>query len=505
MLVIGALGAASHQLIDIAVRRSLGRFRIRLVDQILSLPKVVHDGSERMRLHTLVVTDIETVQRSLNSLATQILPNGLLAVVLITVLAVQSPAMVLGLMASLIASHLVTNHLWQNLLAAQRRFRSTLTEFGSEFATTLRTLEVTWYQQGSVLELERHRSIIKRLTRTGEEVGWRTVAIQAGHQLVIMGLLGGLCVVATWSFHKATLSPGTFVANFLILFFVVRSIRPNHLGLPDLIQAYEAWISLLAFEHENQPQPYGGHQTIPFSGRIKVSELAFCYSTSERATPLLKRISFQLRPGTITVLTGRNGSGKSTLLRLLLGLHRPDMGSIYADGIPYEELDLSHLRSQIGVVPQDSQFRIGTVWRNLTLYRPDASVDEVTSVLRLAMADSVVADLPSGLQTEVGDHGVLLSGGQRQRLALARALIGRPSLLILDEPTNHIDEEGVSQLLANLRRIEPCPAILIVSHLPALLDHADQVLHLNRGEISPRKTEDDLALADGFPIHAMSD
>ncbi|MEN9732405.1 MAG: hypothetical protein RLZ45_400, partial [Verrucomicrobiota bacterium] len=164
MLVIGAFGAASHQLIDTAVRRSLGRFRIRLVDQILSLPKVVHDGSERMRLHTLVVTDIETVQRSLNSLATQIVPNGLLAVVLITVLAVQSPAMVLGLMASLIASHLVTNHLWQNLLAAQRRFRSTLTEFGSEFATTLRTLELTWYQQGSVLELERHRSIIKRLT-----------------------------------------------------------------------------------------------------------------------------------------------------------------------------------------------------------------------------------------------------------------------------------------------------------------------------------------------------
>lgn len=491
---ISLLGTVAHRLIDTAVTHSMAQKRIRLIARILALPKSVHDGGERMRLHHLVIADIDSVQRALTVLASQIFPNGLLALVLVSVLAIRSPLLVVVLMVSLIAGHLVTTRLWQRLRKAQKNLRSCSSDLGGDFAATLRTLELTWYHHGSDLELERQRSRVDRLTLLTDEVGRRTVAVQIGQQLTLLAVMGAACAIGAWDLHGSTMATGPFVVNFLLLFFILRSLRPHHLGLSDLLQAHESWRAIRSFEEEECPQPYQGTRKIQFSGRIEVEDLAFQYRTSGRAAPLVERVTFKLDPGTITLLAGRNGSGKSTLLQLLLGLYKPDSGVIRAEGIPYSELDVAHLRSQIGVVPQDCQFRTGSIWQNLALYRPEAKPEDVASALRVAMADSVVADLPRGLETEVGDHGVMLSGGQRQRLAIARALIARPALLILDEPTNHLDEESVHQLLGNLRSIDPAPAILIVSHGRALVDHADQVLRLNRGLVI-RQTPIPAALA----------
>ena len=491
---ISLLGTAAHRLIDTAVTHSMAQKRIRLIARILALPKSVHDGGERMRLHHLVIADIDSVQRALTVLASQIFPNGLLALVLVSVLALRSPLMVLVLMVSLIAGHLVTTRLWRRLRVSLMSLRASSADLGSDFAGTLRTLELTWYHHGSDLELERQRSQVDRLTGLADEVGRRTAAVQTGQQLTLLAVMGAACAVGAWNPHRSSMAAGPFVVNFLLLFFVLRSLRPHHLGVSDLLQAHESWQAIRSFEQEECPQPYQGTRRIRFSGRIEVEDVAFQYRTPGRAAPLLERVSFDLHPGTITVLAGRNGSGKSTLLQLLLGLYKPDTGVLRAEGIPYSELDVAHLRSQIGVVPQDCQFRTGSIWQNLALYRPEAQPEDVASALRVAMADSVVADLPRGLETEVGDHGVMLSGGQRQRLAIARALIARPALLILDEPTNHLDEESVHQLLGHLRSIDPAPAILIVSHGRALVDHADQVLRLNRGLVI-RQTPIPAALA----------
>ncbi len=493
-LGISLLGTAAQRLIDSAVIQSMSRRRIQLIARILALPKSVHDGGERMRFHHLVTADIDSVQRALTVLTSQIFPNGLLAAVLIGVLAIRAPLMVLILIASLATGHLVTTRLWRRLRLSQKSLRASSADLGSDLAATLRTLELTWYHHGSDLELERQRSRVNRLTSVADEVGRRSAAVQTGQQLTLLAVMGAACAVGTWNLHRSSMAGGPFVVNFLLLFFVLRSLRPHHLGLSDLLQAHDSWQAIRSFEQDECPQPYQGTRRIRFSGRIEVEDVAFKYRTTGRAAPLLEQISFDLHPGTITVLAGRNGSGKSTLLQLLLGLYRPDIGVIRADGIPYSELDVAHLRSQIGVVPQDCQFRTGSIWQNLTLYRPEARPEDVASALRVAMADSVVADLPRGLETEVGDHGVMLSGGQRQRLAIARALIARPALLILDEPTNHLDEESVGQLLGHLRSIDPAPAILIVSHSRALVGHADQVLRLRGGRI-PSVQEQTLSTA----------
>ncbi|MFZ9854352.1 MAG: ATP-binding cassette domain-containing protein [Limisphaerales bacterium] len=485
-IAISLLGTAAHRLIESAVIQSMARRQVHLIARILALPKSVHDGRERMRLHHLVITDVEVVQRAVTVLASQIFPNGLLAMVLVGVLAIRSPLMVFALVVSLVAGHLVTTRLWHRLCAAQRSLRSCSVDLKSDFAALLRTLELTWYHHGSQLELEQQRSRLDHMTLLAEEVGRRTAAVQTGQQLTLLAILGMACAVGAWNLDHSSMEPGPFVVNFLLLFFLLRSLRPHHLGISDLLQAHESWQAIRSFEEDQFQEPYEGTRRIRFSGRIEVEGLAFQYRTPGREAPLLEEVTFDLHPGTITVLAGRNGSGKSTLLQLLLGLYRPDVGEIRADGIPYGELDVSHLRSQIAVVPQDSQFRQGTIWDNVTLYRPNALTEEVGKALRLAMADSVVASLPQGLETEVGDHGVMLSGGQRQRLAIARALVGRPSLLILDEPTNHLDEEAVTQLLGNLRRIDPAPAILIVSHGRTLLNHADQILRLNGGRVIPQ-------------------
>lgn len=484
ILIISILGAVAHHTANVAVRRSIGRLRERLIGRILELPKNVHDGRERMRFHDLVVTDTESVRQVLTGVVTQIVPNGLLALVLIVILAFRSPILVVALGVSLTVSQLVGNSLWKRLLHAQRELRSSVAEFGREVATSLRTLEQTWYWHGSALEFERHRSRIRRMGELGEDVGWRLVVHQVGHHVVFLLVLGVLLAAGIWNIRQLSMSPGAFLANFVILFLVVRSIRPTYFGLDDVIRALESWKALCAFERKRFQQPYRGTQCVRFSGRIDVEGVSFRYKTTGRNRQVLDQVSLRLQPGTITVLTGVNGSGKSTLLQLLLGLYRPDKGVFRADGIPYDVLDISHLRQQIGVVPQDPQFRMGTVWQNLVQSRPDADAATVAAALRWSSADSVVAELPLGLQTDVGDHGALLSGGQRQRLALARVLIGNPALLVLDEPTNHADEQGVAGLITSLRSLKPSVAILVISHLPSLVDHADQVLHLNQGRLS---------------------
>ncbi len=168
--------------------------------------------------------------------------------------------------------------------------------------------------------------------------------------------------------------------------------------------------------------------------------------------------------GTRVALVGPNGAGKSTVVQLILGNLRPEAGRIYADGNSYEEIDLVRLRRAIGVVMQEPMLFSGTILENITYGCPDADADEVARAARLSTADSFIQRFPNGYQTVVGEHGFLLSGGERQRIALARAFLRRPKLLILDEHTNHLDAQSVSDLFQNLHELDDAPSIRVISH-----------------------------------------
>ena len=194
-------------------------------------------------------------------------------------------------------------------------------------------------------------------------------------------------------------------------------------------------------------------------------------------------MSLELAPGKVVGLVGPNGSGKSTIVNLIVGFYRPDEGAISAEGVPYDNLDLTVLRRQMGIVPQQPLLRSGSILENILYGRDGISRNEVQTALRLAEAEAFVADLPEGLDTAIGEDGIFLSGGQRQRIAIARALVHRPPLLILDEPTNHLDRWTVSAVVDNIRGMDHRPAVLLVSHRTEVLAEADVTIDLKEGKI----------------------
>ena len=173
-------------------------------------------------------------------------------------------------------------------------------------------------------------------------------------------------------------------------------------------------------------------------------------------------------------------------MALLLGLYRPQQGTVRADGVPLEELDLDHLRGQIGAVLQESVLFPGSLRDNLTLGRPDAGDAEIGAALRAASADDVVAKLPDGLDTVLGDGGSGLSGGERQRLAIARAVLTRPQLLLLDEPTAHLATDVSARVIDNLSALAWHPTVVVITHDEQIAARSTRKVRVQGGALLER-------------------
>jgi ATP-binding cassette subfamily B protein len=234
----------------------------------------------------------------------------------------------------------------------------------------------------------------------------------------------------------------------------------------------------------NQPAEEGRDShgvRIPLQGNVEFSKVLFKYKGA--MSPALKSVSFEAPQGTTLGIMGRSGSGKTTVTRLLQRLHSDYQGLIKIDGIDVREYDLDHLRSSLGVVLQENFLFSGTIRQNITAAKSDASFEEMVYAARLAGAEEFIDKLPRGYETFIYEGSPNLSGGQRQRLAIARALITNPKVLILDEATSALDAESEAIVNANLRRIAHGRTMIVISHRLSSLVHADAILVLDQGEV----------------------
>jgi ATP-binding cassette subfamily B protein len=226
----------------------------------------------------------------------------------------------------------------------------------------------------------------------------------------------------------------------------------------------------------------GGGLRPTMHGRIDVDGLTFRYPGS--TIPSLNNINFSIEPGQVIGLVGRSGSGKTTLTRLLLGMYAAQQGIIRFDGVDAREIDLSHLRRSIGVVLQDNFMFRGTVRENIAITRSDAGFEEIVRAAQAAGADEFIERMPQGYDSMLEENASNLSGGQRQRLAIARALLPAPSLLLLDEAASALDPESEAIFLRNLSKIAEGKTVIIVSHRLSTLVNSDQIFVFDRGEVT---------------------
>lgn len=316
----------------------------------------------------------------------------------------------------------------------------------------------------------------------------------------VVMLVAALAVIAALMIGSDRLASGQSAPSDIFAFLLYAALLTRPIGgLANIYGSYQMASGTLArletvLDVKPEPGYASGSEVDRLKGSIEFRSVSFSYP--ERP-PVLENVNLSVNPGETVALTGANGAGKSTLVRLLMRFYTPTSGSILIDGQDIASIQLQQLRRQFGYVPQRALLFNGTIAENIAI---GASLDvsentraAIERAARLAQADDFIRELPHGLDTEIGDHGVKLSGGQRQRIALARALFRDPPIFILDEATSMYDLESEAAFVEDCIAALGDRTVLIITHRPASLALADRIMELTADGISALPANDALS------------
>jgi ABC-type multidrug transport system fused ATPase/permease subunit len=310
----------------------------------------------------------------------------------------------------------------------------------------------------------------------------------------------GLALVVLFSSHLVSigaLTVGTLAAFLFALDVINQGLR-NIGSLKQTLAQVESGTERLYSQILDVPEAHtdeaGARQLLASSGRIEFKDVSFRYPDGTQA---LSSVSFTIEPGSSLALVGPSGAGKSTIADLILRFYEPTDGQILFDGVDIRELKVEWLRSQIGVVPQQTFLFAGSIADNVRLGKPDATHEEVEEAAKAAHADVFVLTMPNAYETTLGERGVRLSGGEMQRISIARALIRKPTMLLLDEATSSLDAHSERAVQEALDEIMQERTTLFIAHRLTTASRADKILVLRRGEVVETGSHRELMAANG--------
>ena len=393
------------------------------------------------------------------------------------------------------------------MLAVFKPLRKKSRDYGDEMIRISREFYAELQNQlSSVKEVRaygverEHAETFGRINRSFVDARMRYVRLSATPG-VVYSVAAALLIAAVYL--VCTLGMRVETDRLVVLVYVFARLWPLFSGFQGRMQfisscvpAYEKLTEALSsLRSEREPE----EMEADFSNwRVAVFDgVHFVYRDAKEET--LRGVSFSLRRGEILALLGRNGAGKTTAVNLLLGFLLPKAGEIRVDGKALTVANLRAWRRQAGYVPQDPLILNASVRENLTRFHPGATENDVITALKAAMAWDFVCSLPQGLDTSLGDRCVRLSGGERQRIVLARVLLGKPSLIVLDEATNALDYESETAFRKVVQRIRGRAAVVVIAHRLTTVRMADHVMVLENGVITEQGTIDELdAKKDGY-------
>ena len=468
-------------LLDGAARRIGHRLRVRLYRHLMRLPLATHRRQATGEMVSRLVDDVRHVEESTVAAAVSVARQGLSALALAAVAVYMAPWLALLAAAAMPLVGLVSGALSRGVKRAAGRGQQQVGRMADRATRGL----------GAIREVKscgaEEREVDALTAHSAEATRWavRRIAVRAFSPLtneVLASLALGLTLLyAGGRIAAGTLAAERFVSFFVAVILMYRPVkelaRAAHLAAAGRASA-ERVDALLELPAERGA---GDEALDPLGKQLALAGVGFSYEEQGRAA--LAGVDLRLPVGRVVALAGPSGAGKTTLANLVCGLERPDEGSMIWDGEEITSLPLACLREQVALVPQQPLVLDGTVAENLRYGAPDATAAQLQEAVAAAGLEEVVADLDSGLQTMLGPEGVRLSTGEAQRLAVARALLRRVNLLVLDEPSSALDGANERHLVQTLRRVGRDRAVLLIAHSDALLEAADEVVQVEDGRI----------------------
>lgn len=472
--------------------------RSRLYDHLLGLPVARFQATRTGQLTARVLGDVDALQTITSDALIVALTSAFsILLTLAFMLTLSVPLTLAGLVSAALLAVVFRAFDARLRVAAQgaRERYAEVSEHLHETIAGVREVRAFAYEKPMA-------ALFARVLGRHYKAGVRLGVISSLARVSTLGIIAiGPLAVYAWGglgVIRGSLSVGALVAFAAYLDRLYAPIQSLSF-LNFRIQAARAAMQRVFAFLDLEPAPAGGDaraRVHPRGGALEVEDLCFAYEGSG-AKPVLDGISLRVRPGEKVAIVGPSGSGKTTLASLICRFYDPQQGTIRLNGTDIKALPTAELRRLVAVVPQDTFLFHASILDNLRVACPDASPQALQDALERAGAAEFVAALPEGLDTVVGERGFRLSGGQRQRLAIARALLRDPAIVVLDEATSALDPESERLIRDSLRALTGGRTTLVISHRLATVEDADRILVLEHGRIVDEGSHPELMVRSG--------
>ena len=504
-IVQGVTSFTLSQVLGVAAQRAITEMRKRIQAHIAHLPISYFDSSKSGQFISRIMSDAEGVRNLVGTGIGQVFGGLISAAVSLCVLFYLSWEITLITLAVLAALGTVLGYAFATLrpLFKERGdIQAEVTGRLNESLGGIRIVKAYTAEKREELSFARgahklFRNVAKTLTGVSATQAFSSVIVGTisivmiwfgGSQLILRNLSGG------------DLTQGMSGGDFAVyIAFTLNLIVP----IVDLVnigtQITEAFGGLdrirEVFEVTTEDDLDAGKEPLrSLDGSIDFENVSFEYDEN---VPVLNNVNFHAAAGSTTALVGSSGSGKSTILSLVLNFIQPNKGVVKVDGKDLQSIKLRDYRSHLGVVLQDNFLFDGSIQENIRFSKPQATLEEIREVCKIANADEFIESFSEKYDTIVGERGVKLSGGQRQRIAIARALLANPKILILDEATSSLDSESEALIQQGLTRLREGRTTFVIAHRLSTIRSADQIMVVEAGEIVERGNHEELVAKNG--------
>ena len=480
-----------------ALRHMQFNLRSALVERLQQLSITFYEEKQTSALQTKILRDVDAIDGLCRHLMHTGL-NGLLVILYVTIIAlVKQPLLALYFLVTVPAGVALLKLFDRRFKEQYQAMRVETEQMNARVGEMLQMLPVTRAHGLESVETRDVRSVFERIRERGMQVDTLTEFFASSSWFTFMCFQLACLVFSAWLVVHHRISVGDAVMYHTYFGMLIGAVQQFLSVFPALAQGADAVRSLGEVLEAEQLERNEGKPSAPnpLRGEIVFENVSFNYPRGREVA--LSEISLQIKPGETIAFVGESGAGKSTLVNLAIGFRQPTTGSVKLDGRDLRAMDLRTYRRQIGVVPQTTLLFDGTLRENVTYGLEQVSDATLWKILADANLTEFVRALPQGLDTPLGESGARLSGGQRQRLAIARALVRNPRLVILDEATSALDTESEQLVQSALVRLTQDRTTLIVAHRFSTIRHAHRIVVLHGGRIVETGTQAELLAQRG--------